>query len=218
MQITVNQITLFYEKSGNGEPLLLLHGNGEDHHIFDPLAEKLSKHYTVYSIDSRNHGASSETPDISYDLMMGDIDAFITALQLAPVSIVGFSDGAIISLMLAMQHGAMINKMALLGVNLKPEDFTEESCAFVKNMYEETGDPLFRLMLEEPNIELEDVKSVLTPTLILAGEHDIFKPETFVRLEAAMPNAALKILPGHEHDSYITQNDMLYPDLLSFLA
>jgi len=73
-------------------------------------------------------------------------------------------------------------------------------------------------MLEEPNIELEDVKSAQTPPIILAGEHDIFKPETFVRLEAAMPNATLKILPGYEHDSYITQYDMLYPDLLSFLT
>ncbi len=218
INIDTDKIELAYEKSGMGEPLLLLHGNGENHHIFDAIAAKLKRDFTVYAIDSRNHGESTVTENYSYDTMAEDIYAFIKAFNLEKVNLLGFSDGAIISLMLAMNHGELINKMALLGVNLKPDDFTEESYQFVKEMYEETKDPLFQLMLEQPNIELEEVKGVTTPAFVIAAEQDIFKAETFVKLTNALPCAELKIMKGHEHDSYIVNQDILYPDLVRFFT
>jgi pimeloyl-ACP methyl ester carboxylesterase len=218
MKIAVNNIELFYNKSGSGEPLILLHGNGEDHHIFDVLVKKFEHNFTVYSIDSRNHGESSSSDDFSYESMAQDIFCFISKLQLKNVRLAGFSDGAIIGLILAMKHPECVGKIALLGVNLKPEDFTEESYAFVKETYEMTKDPLFKLMLEQPSIELDEVKAVFIPTLIIAGEQDIFKPETFVKLAQTMPDAKLIIMKDHEHDSYIVNSDILYPDLLEFFA
>ena len=218
MKITVNNIELAYEKSGSGEPLLLLHGNGEDHHIFDVITAKLQNDFTIYAIDSRNHGESTRTEDYSYEAMAKDIYSFIKQLGLEKVNIAGFSDGAIIALILAMKQGQYIHKMALLGVNLKPDDFTEESYQFVKRTYEETKDPLFKLMLEHPNIELTDVKNVAIPTLVIAAEQDIFRPESFVNLANTLPNADLIIMNGHEHDSYIVNQDILYPDLLKFFS
>lgn len=212
----VNNIELAYEKLGKGDPLILLHGNGEDHHIFDEITKKLENNFTIYSIDSRNHGESTKTEDYSYETMAKDIYSFIKTLNLGKVNIVGFSDGAIISLILAMNQGECIDKMALLGVNLKPDDFKEESYQFVKETYEETKDPLFKLMLEQPNIELDDVKTVTIPTLVIAAEHDIFKPELFIDLTNALPNAELVIMKGHAHDSYIVNQDILYPDLVKF--
>jgi pimeloyl-ACP methyl ester carboxylesterase len=132
------------------------------------------------------------------------------------VDLVGFSDGAIVGLILAMNHGETVRKMALLGVNLKPEDFTEESYRFVKDTYEATKDPWFKLMLEEPHIELDAVRGVKTPVLLIAAEHDIYKPETFTNLVAALPDATLKIIDGHEHNSYIVGQDLLHPDLIDF--
>jgi pimeloyl-ACP methyl ester carboxylesterase len=152
---------------GEGPPLILLHGSGEDHHIFDKLSLKLENHFTLYLVNSRNHGEA-------------------------------------------------VDKMALLGVNLKPGDFTEESHKFIKDSYEETKDPLFKLMLEEPDIELDAVRGVGIPVLVVAAENDIFKPKTFTDLAGALPGATLKIMEGHEHDSYIVGQDLLYPDLLRF--
>jgi pimeloyl-ACP methyl ester carboxylesterase len=212
----VSDTTLFYEKSGAGSPIILLHGNGEDHHIFDKLSVKLEKDFTVYAVDSRNHGQSGKTSDYSYDRMAEDIHRFIEALNLGRVDLIGFSDGAIVSLILAMNHGETVNKMALLGVNLKPDDFTEESYAFVKDTYEKTQDPLFKLMLEEPNIQLDAVKDVGVPVLVIAAENDIYKPEVFTNLVNALPNATLKIMDGHDHDSYIIGQDLLYPDVIRF--
>ncbi len=216
MHIKVNGISLFYEILGSGSPLILLHGNGEDHHIFDKLASKLAEHFTVYSIDSRGHGQSQKNVEISYEAMAADVGCFNKALGLERANLLGFSDGAIISLILAMKQPALVNRMALLGVNLKPGDFTEESFRYIEDTYLETKDPLFKLMLEQPDIELDEVKAVHTPVLLVAGEHDVFRPETFLELEAALPNAQLKVMAGHDHDSYVVGQDLLYADLMEF--
>ncbi|HBT96471.1 MAG TPA: alpha/beta hydrolase [Desulfobulbaceae bacterium] len=218
MNILVNGVSLFYEKSGAGPSLLLLHGNGEDHHIFDALTAKLRHHFTLYAIDSRNHGQSEKTADYSYDSMAGDIHQFIAVLGLEKPHILGFSDGAITTLLLAMRHGEMLGKLALLGINLKPEDFTEENYRFVRETYEETGDPLYKMMLEQPNITLDETRLATNPTFIVAAEHDLFKPETFSELAKAMPNARLVTMAGHTHDSYINGQDILYPDLSRFFT
>jgi len=218
MTITVNGISLFYETTGEGSPLLLLHGNGEDHTIFNELAAKLATSFTVYAIDSRNQGQSQKTDDYAYEAMTEDFYAFIQTLGLGEVDLVGFSDGAIIGLMLAMKHGEVIRKMALLGVNLKPDDFTEDSYQYVKETYEETKDPLFKLMLEQPYIELDDVRNMATPTLLIAADNDIYKPDSFTRLAEVLPNAKLKIMSDHDHGSYIINQDILYPDLIQFLG
>ena len=140
----------------------------------------------------------------------------LTYCSWAQVNIIGFSDSAIISLILAMKHSDVLRKMALLGINLMPDDFTEESYQFVKETYEETGDPLFKLMLEQPNIELDAVRDISIPTFLIAAENDIYKPESFDNLLAALPDARLKIMEGHEHDSYIVEKDILYPDFIRF--
>lgn len=218
MMENVNGVDLFYRTDGNGQPLLLLHGNGEDHTIFNELAAKMKDHFTIYAIDSRDHGKSSRTGEISYHAMTEDMFAFITKLDLKKVNIIGFSDGAIVSLMLAMRHPETISRMALLGPNLSPDDFTDESYQFIKETYDETNDPLFKLMLEQPNIKLDEIRNVTIPTLVLGGENDIYKEDTFRNIADAMPNAVLKIMEGHEHDTYIVHQAILYDDLMSFFS
>ena len=218
MNIEVNGITLEYSKSGSGEPLILLHGNGEDHHIFDKITEKLKDKFTVYAVDSRNHGKSSMTDDYSYETMAEDVVSFIKALKLEKVYVTGFSDGAVISLFIALNNPELIKKMALLGVNLKPSDFKKNCYEYVKKEYEKTKNPLFKLMLEEPDIELERLAGIEIPSLIIAGEDDIFYRKTFTDIAETMPHTELLIMKGHNHDSYITGNDLLYPDLCSFFG
>jgi pimeloyl-ACP methyl ester carboxylesterase len=216
MLLKANNISLFYEKSGSGPPLLLLHGNGEDHHIFDKLGEKLCNNFTLYAIDSRGHGQSEPSETFSYDIMAEDIYSFIVTLDLQKVDIIGFSDGAILALVLSLKHPEVINKMALLGVNLTPEDFTDESLVYIKALYEETKSPLIKMMLVEPNIELTALKDINIPAYVIAGENDLFKPEVFIQVAKALPQSQLKILKGHTHESYIVGNDLLYADFLSF--
>ena len=216
MLIRVNETTLNYESSGEGRPIVLLHGNGEDLHIFDALTQKLKHHYTVYAIDSRNHGLSQKTDDYGYQAMTDDVHHFIKRLLLYKPCVIGFSDGAIIALMLAMQHPQAIGKTVLLGVNLKPSDFRPENIEYLKGEYERTGDPLLELMLTQPDIDLADLRQVATPTLVVAAENDLFRPELYDEMVAVMPNASLLIMQGHEHETYVMGSDVLSDDIRQF--
>lgn len=217
MKINVNNITLNYIQEGQGEPLILLHGNGEDLQIFDKLISKLKKQFTVYAIDSRNHGSSTRTEDFSYETMAEDIHQFIEKLELKHVSVIGFSDGAIISLLLTLKYPQIFKKMVLLGVNLKPSDFKLDIYNSIVEEYEKTQDPLFKMMLEQPNIELDDLKEINTPTLVIGAEDDLYNEDSFQNIADTMPDAELKIMKGHDHGSYVINSDILYPSLNEFL-
>ena len=216
MEINVNNVKLSYIKEGEGKPLILMHGSGEDRHIFDEIINKLKKDFTVYAIDSRNHGESEKTDVFTYEAMSEDISEFIKKLKLDGAYGVGFSDGAILALMTGMKYQELIGKMALLGINLKPEDFKEPEYNYLLKEYNETKDPLFKMMLEQPNIELEKLKDVNIPTLVIAGENDVFYEKTFTDIVKVMPNAVLKIMGGHDHSSYVINKDILYKYFLEF--
>ncbi|MDR2612240.1 MAG: alpha/beta hydrolase [Deltaproteobacteria bacterium] len=213
-----NSISIAYEKSGAGPPLVLLHGCTEDRHIFDRLVPGLTPRFTVYAVDSRNHGESGKSADFHYATMADDLLALIDCLGLAPAYVLGFSDGAIVSLMASMKHPESIRKQILLGVNLRPADLTEEGTAFLKDLLDRTGDPRLAIPLQEPDIRLEDAARVAVPTLVAGGENDIIRPESFRELAAVLPNAELLILSGHDHVSYVVDQDILLPDILRFFS
>ena len=217
MQININDTVLFFEKSGTGKPLILLHGNGEDHHIFDRISDLLKEHFTVYAADSRNHGLSGRTDRYSYSVMAHDLLEFIDILGLKGAAVIGFSDGAVTALTAVMKNKDAIEKLVLLGVNLRPEDFIEKDLEAIRAEYEKTGDPLLKLMLTEPDIDTEDLKSIDIPVLIAGGENDIFRKSLFSEIAEAVPGAELLIMKGHTHDSYIIGTDVLYPEIIDFL-
>ena len=217
MEININDTVLFYEKSGTGDPLILLHGNGEDHHIFDKLAFRLKNHFTVYALDSRNHGLSRKTDKYSYAVMADDLLEFIKALRLSGSAVLGFSDGAITALSAAAADKNSVGKMLLLGVNLKPEDFSKKDLKAMRDEYKKTGDPLLNLMLKEPNIDIEDLRSISIPVLIAGAENDVFDKSLFYAAAEAIPGAKVLIMKGHTHDSYVSGSDVLYPEIIDFL-
>ncbi|MHB9296132.1 putative 2-succinyl-6-hydroxy-2,4-cyclohexadiene-1-carboxylate synthase [Pillotina sp. SPG140] len=214
--IAVNGTVLHYAQSGSGSPLILMHGNGENHHIFDVIAARFAHDYTVYSVDSRNHGESAKTDQFSYNVMAEDIYQFIRALKLDKPDILGFSDGAINTLLLAQKYGDAVGKIALLGVNLKPSEIKTEILEEIRAIYEETSDPLFKLMLTEPNIELSSLAGITNPTLVVAGENDLIYTEVFLNVSATIPNAVLLIIGEQDHTSYIVDTDMFYPYAIAF--
>ncbi len=149
--------------------------------------------------------------------MAEDIHQFIEKLELKHVSVIGFSDGAIISLLLTLKYPQTFDRMVLLGVNLKPTDFKLDIYNSIAEEYEKTQDPLFKMMLEQPNIELDDLKEINTPTLVIGAEDDLYYEDSFQNIVNTMPNAVLKIIKGHDHGSYVVNNDVLYPYVAEFL-
>ena len=215
--ININGTQIFYTQQGSGLPLIFLHGNGEDHHIFDPLIKKLSHQFTCYALDSRNHGQSQMTDQFHYQTMTDDLLAFIHELKLSPVNIIGFSDGSIVTMLLAMQQPELIDKAVLLGPNLKPSDFTDACTRYVERLYKNDPNPLYKMMLDEPNIAAEDLQKIQAKTLIVGGENDLYKAGTFEKIHENIQKSNLLILENHDHSSYIFQNDMIYADVINFL-
>ncbi|GGC76608.1 alpha/beta fold hydrolase [Enterococcus wangshanyuanii] len=216
--INVNGTELFYTKSGQGDPLLLLHGNGEDHHIFDQLSQKLEKDFAVYAIDSRNHGESARTEQYDYEQMADDIIDFIDVLKLEKVNIVGFSDGAILAILMGIKKLSWLNKLALLGANTSPEQLKPEIFDHIVEKYKETQDPLFKLMMEQPNIPLQELRKIEVPTLIIAADDDLCELEIFEQMHQLIEASDLKIMENQDHGSYIIDNDILAESLLDFFS
>ena len=218
MLIQANGINIFYEKAGEGRPFILLHGNGEDHSIFQELAHALSKEYCVYSPDTRCHGKSASTPKLSYSDMAEDVAAFITALKLEKPLLLGFSDGGITGLLLAIKYPEMLSGLIACGANTQPSQIKKWFLTIIKLQYIFNKDPKLRLMLTEPDISAQELNSIKTPTLLLAGERDIVKTSATKRIAASVPNSELIILKGQTHSSYIMNHSRVLSAVQPFLS
>lgn len=217
MFITVNGVTLFYEKQGEGSPILLLHGNGENHTIFQETAALLSQTHTVYLPDSRGHGKSSKVKTLSYTDMATDIALFIQSLSLKNPILYGFSDGGIIGLLIAIRYPNLLSKLMISGANTHPHGLGWIFLCKTKLQYFFTRNPNDRLMAYEPNITDRDLSSISIPTLVLAGEHDVIKKSHTRRIAQCIPNSTLHILPGETHESYVIHTEKLYEYIKDFL-
>lgn len=213
-----NQVKLFYKKIGHGDPLILLHGNGDSHKDLEKLGEALSTKFTVYLIDSRGHGQSSHHDQyFIYEDLAEDIDLFINQLQLKNVSIIGHSDGAIIAALLAMKDHSYLSKIILLGITLKPEQMKPKWTKWIQDEYEKHGHPLFRLMVEEPQIEFEQLKSIIVPTLVVAAADDVMKLETYIEVANHISKGQLYIVENEDHMSYVVDTDKFATKAMEFL-
>ena len=201
----VNGISLFYEKSGAGRPLVMLHGNGEDHTIFDEAARELRGEYCCYRLDSRCHGQSSDTAELHYRDMAADVIAFLEALDLRDVVLYGFSDGGIIGLMAAARC-ERISTLIVSGANTSPKAVKGWLRAVMTVLRVFAKDKKIQLMLTEPDITDEELGSIRAATLVLAGSGDLIPEWETRHIAAAIPGAELQILKGEDHGSYIVHS------------
>ena len=198
----VNGIDLYYEETGRGRPLLLVHGNGDDHTIFDEAVAVLSKDFTCYAVDSRGHGKSGAVSELHYRDMAADMLSFLEALDLRDVVFYGFSDGGIIGLMAAPQTDR-ITTLITSGANLSPTGVKLGIQLFIRFGNFLKKDPKLEMMLREPHITDEQLRAIRVRTLILAGSKDLVREEETRRIADTIPGAELRILPGEGHGSYI---------------
>ena len=217
-KLTVNGVTLHYEVAGEGKPVVLVHGNGEDHHLFDIEIEQLAAAgYKVYAPDSRGHGANEPLSEYHYADMAEDMYQFIQALDLGKPAFYGFSDGGIIGLLLVLNHPDCLSALAISGTNLSPEGTTPEFLEEFTAINEKEPDPLITLMLTEPHIDPETLKSISIPVLVTAGENDLILESETKKIVGMIPNATMMILEGHDHGSYIAGSEIMGKLLIGFL-
>ena len=216
MTIDVNGVTLYYEVWGEGRPLIMVHGNGEDHSIFYEAAEILSQHFTCYLIDSRGHGQSSPVDRLDYRDMAGDIIDLVWALNLEGAVYYGFSDGGIIGLIAAIFEPELFDTLIVSGANLNPRGVRAGFFWSLKRETRTNRDPKLLLMLYQPHISRDDLSRIRARTLVLAGEHDLIREKHTKQIARWIPGAELWILPDEDHGSYITHSPKIAELILDF--
>ncbi|WP_262315244.1 alpha/beta fold hydrolase [Lacticaseibacillus parakribbianus] len=216
MDITVGTISIHYTKAGQGHPLLLLHGNGEDHTLFDSLVPLLAPHFTVYALDTRGHGQSS-SGKLDYRLFAQDVLGFVQALGVEPVILLGFSDGGITGLIAASSEPAAVRRLIVAGANLTPLGVRWAAYWATRVQNWKHRSPLLTLMLEQPHITRQMLNNIQAPTLVMAGQHDVIRPSETARIVREIPQARGITVPGASHSSYIKDGPTLYGLIAPFL-
>lgn len=218
MYIEVNGVTLYYERTGSGPAIILVHGNAQDHRIFHETALMLKKDYTVYLLDSRSHGKSMDVKPIGYEEMAADVAGFARALKLQKPYFCGFSDGGIIGLLLGIRYPGLFKKLVLCGANSYPHGLKSWWLKIFAITEIVTGDHRRQMIQKEPNITQKELRNITVPTLILAGEKDMVREDHTRYLASMIRHSELRILPGESHGSYIVHSKKLYYIMKKFLS
>ena len=224
--VKVNDISMYYEVYGEGPPLVLIHGSGQS--IVDMAAQidGFRDRYQIIVADSRAHGKSGMTEQqMTYRQMASDWASLIAELATEPARVIGWSDGGNIALELARAHSELIDRVAVMGANLAPDESAvypwavnwvlEESANIEKQLAD--GDTSqnwaalkqqFYLLRELPDMTLEELSTIQAPVLVMAGDRDIIREEHTLLIYQTLPNAHLAIFPGETHFTPATDPEL----------
>ena len=216
--VNVNGMTLHYAVEGEGRPVILVHGNGEDHCLFRTEMEQLTAAgCRVYAPDSRGHGANEPLEEYHYADMAEDMYQFIQALGLEKPALYGHSDGGIIGLLLEMTHPGTLGVLAVSGTNLSPEGLVPSFLEEFTELNRKKPDPLVTLMLTEPHIDPEMLGKIQIPVLVTVGDNDLILRTETDRIVSNLPDAHLVVVEGADHGSYIADSEIMGELLIRFL-
>jgi pimeloyl-ACP methyl ester carboxylesterase len=229
---SIRGFNMYYETYGQGEPLLIIHGNGGSIKDFENQIPFFSKHYRVILADNRSHGKSIDTRDsLSYEMMADDFAALLDHLKIDSVNVIGWSDGGINGLLLASRHPKKVKKMAVTGASLSPDplksvdpwtvDFVIKSIDSLQRLPASAEKnrqlKLNRLLLLEPHITHAVLGKIACPTLVIGGDHDVILPHHTLEIAEAIPLSYLWILPNSGHSTPIFYKDLFNSTVLDFL-
>jgi pimeloyl-ACP methyl ester carboxylesterase len=235
----INGIDIYYEVYGEGDPLLLIHGGLANGTYWANQIPAFAKDYQVIVMDSRGHGRSSfdETP-ISYDLMSSDVLGLLDHLEIPQTDLVGWSDGGIIGLDLALSNPDRLNKVVAYAANFDPSGVrldigsNDKFNAYIERASEDyqttSPDPsrwdeflnnISNMWATKPNWSMEQIASITTPFLILDGEDEEAIDLNQTKLMAVlMPNAELVLIPGTGHFAMFEKPEEFNRIVLNYLA
>jgi pimeloyl-ACP methyl ester carboxylesterase len=218
----VRGIKMYAEIYGSGKPLLLIHGNGGSISAFSQTIPYFSKKYQVIAVDSRAHGKTVDAKDsLSFEMMADDFAALLDKMHIDSAYVIGWSDGGINALVLAMRHPEKVIKLASTGANLTPDSLGLQPSLWkdMQKQYQadknkprttakEKNDwKIFMLDYDQPNIPFSALKAIKCPSLIICGDHDLIPIEHTTKIYQAIPRAYLWVVPRSEHATLMQHRD-----------
>lgn len=234
----VNGIQLYYAMTGKGSPIIMLHGGLANSDYWGLQVAELAKHHQVILVDSRGHGRSTRNAQpYGYDLMTDDVIALMDRLHLPVADIVGWSDGAIIGLDMAMRYPQRVNKVFAFapntntrgvkaGVDKNPlfatyiaragEEYKKLSAT--PGDYQNFVQQISQMWQSQPEWRDEDLARIRARVVIVDGDHDeAIDRQHLEHIAAAIPDAGLLILPTVSHFAFLQAPQEFTDAVLHFL-
>ena len=183
--------------------------------------------------DSRSQGKSADAADsLTYEMMADDYAALLTEMKIDSANVIGWSDGGINGLLLAMRHPEKVKKMAITGANLQPDtnavfqevwdlvspEYNKLKANNHKNAEEKNQWKLLRLLTEQPHIPTASLGKITCPTLVIGGDHDVIREEHTMLIYHSIPKSDLWILPNSGHSTPVVYKDLFNATVDSFLT
>ncbi len=235
----VNGIKIWYATFGHGPPVILLHGGLANADYWGKLVPDLvAAHYRVVVMDSRGHGRSSrDARPYGYDLMASDALALMDFLKIDKAALVGWSDGAIIGLDIAMHHPERLTKLFAFAANSDPSgvkdvDKSPVFTAFIvrakkeyaklsptPTQYDAFLAQITKMWATEPHWTADDLAGIKVPTWIVDADHDeaIERANTLFMADH-IPYSGLLIEPQVSHFAFLQDPEQFNAAVLHFLA
>ena len=210
----IRGVKMYCEIYGSGTPLLMIHGNGGSIKSFKSNIPFFAKKYKVIVFDSRAQGKTTDGSDsLSFEMMADDEAALLDKLQIDAAYVIGWSDGGINALLLAMRHPEKVISIAATGANLWPDStaFNPDFWRDEKKDYDSLKDiqpntakekndrKLFMLDWQQPHISLQSLHSINCPALIICGDNDLISSEHTKLIAQNIPQGELWIVPNSGH-------------------
>ena len=200
----------YFEEKGQGENLILLHGNGENCGYFAHQMDAFAAKYHVYAIDTRGHGKTERgTAPFTIRQFADDLKGFMDEHGIEKAHILGFSDGGNIAMVFAIRYPERVNRLILNGANLNAlgvkrmtqipieigYHFASKSAA--KSESAKRNAEMLGLMVNDPNVEPEEMQKITAKTLVIAGTRDMIKEDHTRLIAKSIPDAKLVFLKGN---------------------
>jgi pimeloyl-ACP methyl ester carboxylesterase len=224
---TINGHRIYYAMQGTGPTLVLLHGGGDSgEHSFARQLDIFSERYRIVAPDQIGQGRTPDVPGLlTYTAMMDDTAMLLQRLGLKHADVVGFSDGGIIGLMLAVRHPELVRRLVISGVNIAPEGLTPDGLEELRAMQiprprtiDEKLAHLWRTSPTETELNLEMLARIAQPVLVISGDRDAITLEHTLQIFHALPQAELCVLPGTDHATFSGRSEWLNPIISAFLS
>jgi pimeloyl-ACP methyl ester carboxylesterase len=232
----VNGVRLWYAVFGRGEPVVMVHGGLANANYWGLQVRGLETQYQVTVLDSRGHGRSTSGP-LGYDIMSSDVLGLMDYLHIRQATLVGWSDGAIIGLDIAIHHPGRLQRLFAFAANSDPSGVKDTSkspafVAFVARAAHEyqaisptpTQFEAFRAAVEhmwatQPHFTDDQLRRIQVPTWIVDADHDeaIARSNTD-HMAALIPGAGELILPDCSHFAFLQDSVQFNEMLLHFLS
>ena len=218
----VRGIKIYCEIYGDGQPVLLTHGNGGSISAFSKTIPYFAKKYKVIAVDSRAHGKSTDSRDsLSFEMMADDLSALLDAMHIKKSYVIGWSDGGINAIVMAMRHPDKVIKFASTGANLWPDStaLTPATWKDMRDTYAKDKDKprttakekndwkIFMLDWLQPNIKLSELSAIQCPSLIICGDRDLIPVEHTNQIFQSIKHGYLWVVPHSGHGTLIEHAD-----------